>query len=143
LPSVCQTSTRQRGRQRGPLSATLPAQVVSLTSVEDIAFDKEALLVFRCAIFAECYDLKTRQNTSLSSVTLGKVTQIPLFYLFFLFHPNKQNIYHIIITYTSHISHNHNIHKRDHIFHKSNKFLTNMSLFIPSFTNISITNSQT
>jgi hypothetical protein len=33
-------------------------------------------------------------------MALGKVTRNP-FYLFLLFHPNKQNIYHIIITYTS------------------------------------------
>jgi hypothetical protein len=50
------------------------------------------------------------------------------------------------ITYTLQISHNHHIHNRDHIFHKnykSHKFFTNMFMFIPCFTNISITNSQT
>ena len=56
-----------------------------------------------------------------------------------LFHRNKQNIYHIIITYKSLISHNLHIHNRDHIFHKnhkSHKFFTNVSMFTPSFANI-------
>jgi hypothetical protein len=100
----------------------------------------------RCAFFAECYDIDTRQRTSLSCVTLDKMTRIPLFYLFLLFLPNKQKIYHIIIKYTLHMSHNHHIHNRDHIFHKNHKphkFFTNMPMFIPSFTNISITISQT
>jgi hypothetical protein len=50
--------------------------------------------VHRCAFFAECYDLDTRQSTSLPNVTLGKVTSIPPFYLFLIFHPNKQKISH-------------------------------------------------
>jgi hypothetical protein len=91
------------------------AKVDSLLSVKATALRKEALPVPRCAFFAECYDLDTRQSISLPSVTLDKVTRLPLFYLFLLFHPNKQNIYHIIITYTSQ---NHHIHNRDHIFYK-------------------------
>jgi hypothetical protein len=65
--------------------------------------------VLRCSFFAECYDLDTRQRTSLPSVALGKVTSIHLFYLFFLFHPNKQkishnhHIYHIYITYITYL----------------------------------------
>jgi hypothetical protein len=138
LPSVRKTTSRQRGRQWAPLS-------VPLLSAETTTLGKD-LSVPRYAFFAEYYDLDTQQNTSLPSVTLGKITNIPRFYLFFLFHPNKQNIYHryhIIITYTSQISHNHHIHNRDHIFHNSNKFFTNMYMFIPSFTNINVTNSKT
>jgi hypothetical protein len=56
--------------------------------------------------------------SSAMALTLGKVTRIPLFYLFLLFHPNIQKIYHIIITYTSYISHNHRIHRTHHISHK-------------------------
>jgi hypothetical protein len=106
LLSARRTSTRQRGRQRAHLSAPLP-------SVKATTLGKEALPVPRCVIFAECYDLGIRQSTFLSSVTLDKVTNIALFYLFLLLPPNKQKIshnhhgYHIIITditYTSHIS---------------------------------------
>jgi hypothetical protein len=76
-------------------------------------------------------------------IALNKVGKTP-FYLFLLLHPNKQNIYHIIITYTSQSSQNHHIHHKDHISHKdhkSHKFFTNMTKFRPSFTNISITNT--
>jgi hypothetical protein len=95
LPSVCQPSTRQRGHQWAPLSVPLP-------SARAIALGKEALPIPRCSFFGECYDLDTRQRTSLPSVTLDKVTSIHLFYSFFIFHPNKQKI-----------SHNHH---RDHIY---------------------------
>jgi hypothetical protein len=89
------------------------AKVASLPSVKATILGKETLPVPGCAFFAECYSLDTRQSTYLPSVTIGKVTRIPLFYLFLLFHPNKQNICHIIITYTSQISHNHH---RYHIY---------------------------
>jgi hypothetical protein len=82
----------KRDHQRAPLS-------VPLSSAKALALGKEALRVSMCVFFVKCYDLDTRQSTSLPSVTLGKVTNIPLFYLFLLFHPNKQKIYHIIITY--------------------------------------------
>jgi hypothetical protein len=84
--------------------------LASLPSARATTLSKETLPVLRCSFFAECYGPDTRQRTYLSSVTLGKVTSIHLFYLFLLFHPNKQKIshihhrYHIIITYTSHIS---------------------------------------
>jgi hypothetical protein len=55
------------------------AKVASLPSAEAIALGKEALPVSRYTVFAECYDLDTRQSTSLPSVTLDKVTNIPLF----------------------------------------------------------------
>jgi hypothetical protein len=46
------------------------------------------------------------------------VTSIPFFICFwYSLQTNKR-----YITYTSQISHNHHIHNRDHIFHKSNKF---------------------
>ena len=69
-------------------------KVASLPSVEATSLGKEALPVPRCAFFVECYDLGTRQSTSLPSVTLDKVTSISLFYLFLLFYPNKQKISH-------------------------------------------------
>jgi hypothetical protein len=99
------------------------AKVAFLPSVKATTLSKEALPVHRCAFFVECYGLDTRQSTSLPSVALGKVTRIPLFYLFFLLHPNKQKISHIIITYTSHISHNHHIHQTHDIAHKDHMFL--------------------
>jgi hypothetical protein len=79
----------------------------SLSSVVDITLGKEPIPVPRSWFFAECYDPDTRQSTSLPSVTLSKVTSIHLFYLFFIFHPNKQKIPHI-----------HNIYHRDHHKHK-------------------------
>jgi hypothetical protein len=98
-------STRQRDHRWALLSVLSECtkrhstKLASLPSAKAIALDKEALPVPRCALFAESYDLDTRQITSLPSVTLDKLTSIPV--LFFLFHPNKQKIYHIIITYTS------------------------------------------
>jgi hypothetical protein len=88
-------------------------KLVSLPSVRATTLGKEALPVPKCFFSTECYGPDTRQRGPLPSVTLGKVTSIHLFYLFFLLHPNKQKIshihhrYHIIftdITYTSHIS---------------------------------------
>jgi hypothetical protein len=72
-----------------------------LSSARTATLGKEALPVSRCVFFAECYGHCTQPRLSLSSVILGKVTRNPSFYLFLLFHPNKQNIYHIIIIYTS------------------------------------------
>jgi hypothetical protein len=77
------------------------AKEAFLPGVRTTTLIKEALPVPSCALFVKCYGHCTRQRHSLSSVTLGKVTRNLLFYLFLLFHPNKQNIYHIIITYTS------------------------------------------
>jgi hypothetical protein len=71
------------------------AKLASLPSVRTTTLGKEALLVPRCSFFAECYGSDTRQRTS-----LGKVTNIHLFNLFLLFHPNKQNISHNIIYIT-------------------------------------------
>jgi hypothetical protein len=77
----------------------------SLPSATDITLGKEPIPVPRSWFFAECYGLDTRQRTSLPSVTLGKVTRKSLFYLFLLFHPNKQKIYIIHITlYIIHIT---------------------------------------
>jgi hypothetical protein len=42
-------------------------KVASLPSAEAITLGKEALPVPRCAFFAECYGLGTRQSTSLKS----------------------------------------------------------------------------
>jgi hypothetical protein len=98
LPSASSTSSREREHLWVPLTVSLP-------STSDIAPDKEALPVTRCVFFTKCYGYGTRQITSLLSVTLGKVTRIPLFYLFLLFHPNNRKIYHKIITYIIESSH--------------------------------------
>jgi hypothetical protein len=63
---------------------------VFLPSARTATLGKEALPVSRCVFFAECYGHCTQQRLSLSSVILGKVTRNPSFYLFLLFHPNKQ-----------------------------------------------------
>jgi hypothetical protein len=104
-------STRQRIRQRGPPVRYFveclvwhSAKRASLLSVRAITLGKEPIPVPKSWFFAECYAPNTRQSTSLSSVTLGKVTSIHLFYLFFIFHPNKQKISHIHHIYTSQIS---------------------------------------
>lgn len=86
--------------ERVPMSGTLP-------SAGDIILGKEPIPMSRSWFFAECYGPDTRQSTSLPSVTLGKVTSIHLFYLFFIFHPNKQKIphtHHIYHIHTSQIS---------------------------------------
>jgi hypothetical protein len=69
------------------------AKCASLPSARAITLGKEPIPVPRSWFFAECYDSDTRQSTSLPSVTLGKVTSRYLFYLFSLFHPNKQKIF--------------------------------------------------
>jgi hypothetical protein len=71
-------------------------KLASLPSTKAITLGKEAWPVPRCALFDECYDLDTRQSTSLLRVTLGKVTSIPHFY-----YSSKQ---------TKDISHNHHIY---------------------------------
>jgi hypothetical protein len=80
------------------------ANTTSLPSASDITLGKEPKPVPRSVLFAECYDLDTRQSASLPSVTLGKVTSIYLFYLFFVFYPHKQKISHIYHIYTSQLS---------------------------------------
>jgi hypothetical protein len=73
----------------------------SLPSARATTLGKEPIPVPGSWFFAECYGPDTRQITSLLSVTLGKVTSTHLFYLFFLFHPNKQKIFHRYHIYTS------------------------------------------
>jgi hypothetical protein len=103
------TSTRQRIHQWVPLSASLSSalcctqQSVSLCRVPGPRHSAKKL-VPRYWYFAECYDPDTRQSTSLPSVTLGKVSNTHLFYLFFLFYPNKHKIHHRYHIYTSQIS---------------------------------------
>jgi len=74
------------------------AKPTSLPSASNITLGKEPKPVPRSVLFAECFDPDTRQRASLPSVTLGKVTSMYLFYLFFVFHPHKQKISHIYIT---------------------------------------------
>jgi hypothetical protein len=57
------------------------------------ALGKDGFTGSQVSFFAECHGHSTRQRHSLPSVTLGKVTRKSLFYLFLLFHPNKQKIY--------------------------------------------------
>jgi hypothetical protein len=127
LPS----STRQRIRQRVPMSGSLPSALYgtrqsvplcrvpgplhsaknlyrcpglgSLPSARATTLGKEPIPVPRSWFFVECYGLDTWQSPSLPSVTLGKVTSAHLFY-FFLFHPNKQKIHHKYHIYTSQVS---------------------------------------
>jgi hypothetical protein len=96
LPS----STRQRFNLCRVPPGTLGKEPMSGSwpSASDITLGKVPKPVPRSLLFAECYDPDTRQSTSLPSVTLGKVTNIYLFYLFFVFHPHKQKISHIYIT---------------------------------------------
>jgi hypothetical protein len=62
------------------------------------ALGKDGFTGSQVSFFAECQGHSTRQSDPLPSVTLGKVTRMSLFYLFLLFHPNKQKIYIIHIT---------------------------------------------
>ena len=89
LPSAM-VSTRQRWLYRFPgfLLCRVPLS----------ALGKDGFTSSQVAFFAECHGHSTRQSYPLPSVTLGKVTRKSLFYLFLLFHPNKQKIYIIHIT---------------------------------------------
>jgi hypothetical protein len=80
------------------------AKGASLLSAWTIALGKESFTGSQVCFFAECYGHSTRQRASLPSVTLGKVTRHK-YYLFLLFHPNKQNIYHIYIIKFTESSH--------------------------------------
>jgi hypothetical protein len=111
-------STRQRIRQRGPPVRYFAECLVlhsakrgSLPSVRATTLGKEHIPVPRSWFFAECYAPDTRQSTSLSSVTLGRVTSIHLFIcLLYFIQTNK--IYHIYITYITYIHHRyHHKHK--------------------------------
>jgi hypothetical protein len=104
-------STRQRIHQRGPHVRYFAeclvwhsAKRASLSIARAITLGKEPIPVPKSWFFAECYGPDTRQSTYLPSVTLGKVTSIHFFYLFFIFYPNKQKIPHIHHIYTSQIS---------------------------------------
>jgi hypothetical protein len=103
-------NTRQRIRQKGPPVRYFVECLVwhstkrgSLPSARATTLGKEPIPVPRSWFFAECYGFDTRQSTSLPSVTLGKLTSRHLFYLFSLFHPNKQKIFHRYHIYTSQI----------------------------------------
>jgi hypothetical protein len=89
LSSAHRASSRQREHQRAPFVSFFTeyirrhsAKAPSLPSVRATTFGKEALPVPRCAFFTECYDLDTRQSTSLSSVTFDKVAEYPFFICF-------------------------------------------------------------
>jgi hypothetical protein len=80
---------------------------------------KETLPIPRCDFFAKCYGHGTRESSSLPSVTLSKVTIIPLFIYFC--HSIQTN--KTWITYTSQSSKNHHIHQTHDIAHKDHMFL--------------------
>jgi hypothetical protein len=124
LPISWLTSTRQRDHQRVPLSIPLPSalgdtrQNFLLCGVPRPQHSAKKL--HRCLGVPS---LLSAMNLILVKVPLCRVLHSAnwpeyLFYLFLLFHPNKQKIYHIIITYTSQISQNHHIHQTHDITHK-------------------------
>jgi hypothetical protein len=97
---LCQSLCRVRwaALDKGSLLASLPSALTT-------ALGKEGFTGSQVSFFTECHGHSTRQRYSLLSVTLGKVTRKSLFYLFLLFHPNKQKIYIIHITlYIIHIT---------------------------------------
>jgi hypothetical protein len=96
--------------ERVPMSGSLPSASMALGKACFFAecqrhyTRQRTYTVPRSWFFVECYGLDTRQSTSLPSVTLGKVTSKHLFYLFFIFHLDKQKIphtHHIYHIYTS------------------------------------------
>jgi hypothetical protein len=106
--------TRQRTRQRGSPCQVLCRVLVTALSKRMILCRVSETLhsaknLYRCPGLGSLPSavLDTPQSTSLLSVTLVKVTSRNLFYLFFIFHPNKQkisHIHHIYHIYTSQIS---------------------------------------
>jgi hypothetical protein len=114
-------STRQRWLYRFP--------GFLLCRVPWSALGKDGFTGSQVSFFAECHGHSTRQSYPLPSVTLGKVTRKSLFYLFLLFHPNKQKIYIIHITlYINRITESTHLSSTPYI----SQSLTNISL-----TNIS------
>jgi hypothetical protein len=127
LPSVCQTTlgkesifaechlghSAKNPPERVPMLGSLPSarygtrQRMILCRVLETLHSAKNL--YRCPGLGSLPSavLDTPQSTSLLSVTLVKVTSRNLFYLFFIFHPNKQkisHIHHIYHIYTSQIS---------------------------------------
>jgi hypothetical protein len=96
LSSVCRPALDKESASEVPMSG-------SLSTARATTLGKELIPVPRSWFFAECYGPDTRQSTYLPSVTLGKVTSTHHFYLFFLFHANKQKIFHGYHIYTSQI----------------------------------------
>jgi hypothetical protein len=134
-------------RSNGPPHQSL-CQVCELSLSKEGAFAEcqghNTLPVLMCAFFAECYGHCTRQRHSLPSVTLGKMTTDLPFYLFLIFHPNKQKIYIIDITFTPK---NHHMYCQHSYPTKSTKLtsfsqtslsLDQVLLTSTSFTNVSI-----
>jgi hypothetical protein len=109
-------------------STNCPFVTCSFASVLATTLVKEALSVHRCAFFVECYGHDTRQNISLPSVTLGKVTRIPFLFVFVI--PSKQtkdishnhHIYITDITESSHTSNTRHSSQRSHVCSQSHKY---------------------
>lgn len=138
LSSACWTATQQRKLQWASLPVPLPSvlggtrQRVLIYRVLRPYHSTKKLYRFPSVFFVECFGYRTRQRTSLPSVTLRKLTRKNLFYLFLLFHPNKQRIYIIDITY---------ITESTHV--SRTPYISQISPYQTSFINISLQHSQT
>jgi hypothetical protein len=99
LPSVCLTALSKESARGVPMSGTLSSawygtrQSVLLCRVPEPLHSVKNL--YRCPSLGSL--------PSAMVPTLGKVTSRHLFYLFSLFHPNKQKIFHRYHIYTSQI----------------------------------------
>jgi hypothetical protein len=99
LPSVCLTALGKESARGVPMSGTLPSawydtrQRVLLCQVPEPLHSAKNL--YWCPALGSL--------PSVMVLTLGKVTSTHLFYLFSLFHPNKQKIFHRYHIYTSEI----------------------------------------
>jgi hypothetical protein len=96
------------------------AKRVSLPSARATTLGKEPIPVPRSWFFVECYGPDTRQSTSLSSVTLGKVTSTHLFICFsYSIQTNKRYI--IDITYIHHRYHHRHKYATQTLIYKFSK----------------------
>ena len=77
------------------------------------ALGKDVFTGSQVSFFAECHGHSTRQSDPLPSVTLGKVTRMSLFYLFFA----------VLSKQTKDIYHSHHIIYQSH--HRMNTFIIN------------------
>jgi hypothetical protein len=99
LPSVCQSALDKESARGVPMSGTFSSvwygtrQSVLLCRVPEPLHSAKNL--YRCPGLGSL--------PSAIVLTLGKVTSTHLFYLFSLFHPKKQKIFHKYHIYTSQI----------------------------------------
>jgi len=76
------------------------------------------LSAMTCALGKACFQACSQVVTlpSVMAIALGKVTENKLFYLFFIFHPNKQKIHITNITNITYISSTGHIYHQHHIY---------------------------